>query len=345
MRKLILLFQKIRELPENNLILVISLFVTIIQITIIIYTTIFFIPIYQLEFLKIVYTILLIYFTIISLLRIISKNSIFRSFMAIDFFSILPSWILIIFFYNEFYELTGAIFFKGLIFLRLIPLLQILMEEKTFYLRKHHPVFFNKMISIVSISTIFFIFSGGILTSYLYNEYLKKEKENRINQITNLIKTFPLNELPQKIPNWILKIEQNQLGKLYEIYYIDKSFLNSSLIPNMHFTYLPGKNPTEGLLISFIDLYRNKNLLELVYLITSFLMLGCIYFILRYYYIKYVFLPIEKINTVIELRLKGEDVPYTDLTFIQRSNEYNEINQLISNIDALYKMLTELENS
>jgi len=331
----------IKEIPQNNLILVLSLFIILIQTFIIFYTSISIPTFFELELLKIIYIAILIYFTIISILRLISKNPIFKPYLAIDIFSIIPSWILVIFFYDQFYETTGAIFLKGSIFLRLIPLIQILLEEKTFYLKDQYPIFFNRMISTISISSILFIFSGGILTSFLYNEYLKKEKENRINQIQNLIKTYELIEIPTKIPNWIIKIEQNQQGKLYEIYYINKNLLQDSLIPNIHFVYLQGKNPSEGLLISFLDLYKNKNYLELIYLITSYLMLGCLYFILRYYYKKYVFYPIEKINTVLELRLMGEDIQQTDLFYTKEKIPFDEIQILIQKIDELYHKLTE----
>jgi len=337
-------YQKLKEIHSSNLLLVISLFVALIQIYLILYTSITFLPIFELELYKFIYIIILIYMTIISFLRFITLNPLFKTYWMIEIVSVLPSWILIIFYYHQFYDLTGAIYFKGTIFLRLIPIIQILIEEKTFYLREHYPIFFNKMMNTVGLSIIFFLFSGGIFTSYLYTEYLTKEKENRLIQVQNLTKSYPLQELYKQVPGWILKIEQNQQGKYYEIYYYDKSFVQNHLIPNIHFVYAQGKDPSEGIFVSFIDLYKNKNYLEIIYLTTSFIITAVLSILLRYYYKTYVFLPIEKANIVLDLRLSGEEIPFIDLSFIRKDQGYDEILNLIKKIDLLYHKLLELED-
>ncbi len=186
--------------------------------------------------------------------------------------------------------------------------------------------------------------SGGIFTSYLYTEYLTKEKENRLIQVQNLTKSYPLQELYKQVPGWILKIEQNQQGKYYEIYYFDKSFVQNYLIPNIHFAYVQGKDPSEGIFVSFIDLYKNKNYLEIIYLTTSFIITAVLSILLRYYYKTYVFLPIEKANIVLDLRLSGEEIPHIDLSFIRKDQGYDEILNLIKKIDLLYHKLLELED-
>jgi hypothetical protein len=163
-------YQKLKEIHSSNLLLVISLFVALIQIYLILYTSITFLPIFELELYKFIYIIILIYMTIISFLRFITLNPLFKTYWMIEIVSVLPSWILIIFYYHQFYDLTGAIYFKGTIFLRLIPIIQILIEEKTFYLREHYPIFFNKMMNTVGLSIIFFSFLvESLLVIYTQN--------------------------------------------------------------------------------------------------------------------------------------------------------------------------------
>lgn len=337
-------FFKLKEIPKSNVWLIISLFLTVIQSYIILYSSINILQIQHLDMMKHIYIAILIYFTIMSFLRWTSKNPIFYSFTWLEIVSVIPSWILILFFYNDFYDVPGAIFYKSAIFLRFIPLITILLEEKSFYLKEHYPIFFYKMITYVSISIITFLFAGGVLMSFLYNQYFTKEKENRINQLQNLIKIYNLTELNKLYPKWILKIEHNVQGKLYEIYYYDKELIKKTLIPNVHFTYIQGKHPSEGIYVSFIDLITNKNYLELIYLITSIVMLNCIFLILRHYYKKFIFDPLEKANSVIELRLKGEEIESIDLESLHVSEQDNEIIKLIRNIDKLYNDLREPYN-
>ncbi|MCS7205070.1 MAG: hypothetical protein NZ853_05190 [Leptospiraceae bacterium] len=340
--KILLLLKKFRELPENNLSLILSLILNIIQLTIVIYTSVFILPISYLEALKWFFLFNLILLTLESLVKLLSQNKLFRSYSKLELLSSLPSWILIIFFPENFYDAPGVLLIKGMLFLRLFPLLQILLEEKTFHLKEHLPIFFNKMVSVVSISSFIFIYSGGLFTIMLYDKYIQKEKEYRISQITHLLKIYSIEELPNHYPQkWILKIERRKQDKHYEIFFIDREMLKSSLIPNIHFSYVVGKFPDESIIVSFLDLYQNKNYLELIYMITSLLMIGGIYFLLYFYYKKFVFLPLEKGTIVLELRLMGEDIKTTDLPDLK--NQHNEIIEFIKKSDLLYKKLTELE--
>lgn len=335
--------KKLLTLPQTNLSLIFSLIFTILLLVIIIVTSITILPLTYLEILKWIFVTILSLLTVESFIKLFSQNRLFRSYAQLELLSSFPSWIIVIFFPEDFYDLSGSLLLKGMLFSRLFPLFQILLEEKTFHLKEQLPIFFNRMVTVTSISSFLFIYAGGLLTSMLYDKYLEKEKENRIIQVSNLLKVYDLHEIPKKVPSkWILKIQEFKSQKNLEIYFTDKRNLQEVFIPNIHFVYLQGKTPDEGLILSFLDLYKNKNYLELVYLITSFLMIGYIYFTLYYYYKKYVFVPLEKANTVVELRLMGEDIRETDLPDIQ--HYHNEIIQFIKKNDELYRKLMELEN-
>lgn len=345
-KKLTNFFLEIRNLSSKPIVLVISFFITVASVAITSYTSLRILSIETLNILKNINFIFLIFFTIENFLRMISANSYIRSYIILDFLTILPSWILYIFFNLQYYDIPGSILLRGIIFLRLVPLTQILLDERSFHFKEKLPSFFSKMISILSIVIFSFIFLGSMFTSILYDKYIEKEKENRIHQIQSLTKFYSLKEIIQKVPpKWILKIEQKEEGNLYEIYYINKEFLKNSLVPDYHFTYIEGKTPSEGILVNFLDLYINKNYLEIIFLTTSFFMIVFFYFISRYFYKKYVFDPIEKAYNVVYLRILGEEITTTDIKAIYRKNQNNEIIQLIRKVDELYNSLLEQEKN
>ncbi|MFN3603418.1 MAG: hypothetical protein ACK4UJ_01775 [Leptonema sp. (in: bacteria)] len=334
----------LRNLTNHPILLVISFLITIINVGIIAYTSLIILPLQYLWILKIIHFIILIFFTLENLLRLICTNPYIRSYFFLDFFTILPSWILHIFFEPQFYDLPASTLLRGVLFLRLVPLTQILLDEKTFHYKEKLPSFFNNMSSSLSIVVFTFIFLGSLFTSFLYAKYVETERENRIHQIQSLTKFYNVKEIVQKVPaKWILKIEQKETGKLYEIYYVNKDFLRDSLIPDVHFIFLEGKTPSEGILVSFLDLYKNKNYLETIFLITSFFMIAFTYLITRFYYRKYVFDPIEKAYNVLSLRLLGEDIQFTDLESMGIKKESNEITFFLEKVDEMYNSLMELE--
>lgn len=344
LNKFSLFIKVLRNLANQPFLLVISFFITLVSISISAYTAIDIVEIRHLFILKDINFLILIFFTIENFLRLISNNSYIRSFYILDLLTILPTWILYLFFSLQFYDIPASVLLRGIIFLRLVPLVQILLDEKSFHFKEKLPSFFNKMISYLSLVVFLFIFLGSLFTSILYAKYIDKEKENRILQIQSLTKFYNIKELIQKVPpQWILKIEQKEISKTYEVYYINKEFLQNSLIPNLHFTYVEGKNPTEGILVSFLDLYLNKNYLETIFLFTSFFMIAFVYFIFYNYYRNYILDPIEKAYNVICLRIEGEEIEYTDLHSLKAKDQNNEIIHFIHKVDELYSLLREQE--
>ncbi len=341
-KKLTSLVSLLRNLADQPFSLIISFFITLVSISISAYTAVAIIEIKYLLILKDINFFILIFFSIENFLRLISNNSYLRSFYILDLLTIIPSWCLYLFFSHQFYDIPASIFLRGMIFLRLVPLIQILLDEKSFHFKEKMPSLFNKMISSISLIVFLFIFLGSLFTSILYAKYIEKEKENRIHQIQSLTKFYHLKELIQKVPpQWILKIEQKEIQQTYEIYYINKEFLQNSLIPNLHFTYIEGKNPTEGILVSFLDLYINKNYLETIFLFTSFFMIAFVYLIFYYYYKNFILDPIEKAYNVICLRIQEEEIKSTDLQLMKIKDQKNEITHFIHKVDELYTLLTE----
>ncbi len=281
-------------------------------------------------------------FILETLIRIISRNKFFRSFLVLDIFSLLPYLSIFLFKINMESPIIST--FQFLFFLRLVPLFYFIIYLKSFQVKENISSFVYYFSSTLSITIFILLLSWITFMIILYSQYIESEKLNRIHQVENLSKIYNLKELKEKFPEWIIKIEDNSKENNFEILYIDEQILRNYLIPNTHFVYLQGKNPAQGIIISFIDLYKNQNLLVFTFLILSFLIVSFMNFMIQYFLKREWLILIEKAIIVTKLRLFGEIIPNTDLT-LNDPKIVNEIYYLIQLNDELYKKLLETESS
>ena len=108
-----------------------------------------------------------------------------------------------------------------------------------------------------------------------------------------------------------------------------------------HFRYetdyiqLDGVNPGESVQISFRDLNRRREVVELATLGTGICVVFALLISLNYYLNHLILTPVERAMRVTELRLNGEEIEASDI----RQVPFTEVTLLINAVDLLYQKM------
>ncbi|MCB1303635.1 MAG: hypothetical protein KDK37_05140, partial [Leptospiraceae bacterium] len=97
------------------------------------------------------------------------------------------------------------------------------------------------------------------------------------------------------------------------------------------FKYIPGPDPGERIYINLKDLHKRQKLLELMILLTGFLMISALLWSCYIYANRQIVHPVERAARVAALRMAGEELDDQETILPD-----NEIGELIRTQNALY---------
>lgn len=235
------------------------------------------------------------------------------------------------------FDLPGADLLKGIRIMRMIYFAQF------FYLQRQLGLSLGPMRSsikgriFVGVASIqfFFIIAAGIGVSLVHADLVAVQKKNRFEQIAQYASDFGIQRAYGAFKAYILYARQIGAGGNFEITGPDYERIKTHYVAGSDFEYVEGVIPGGTLQISYRDLNRRQQLLELTVLLVSAFVLITLLFSLNFFLNRLVLEPVDRAMRVCELRMHGEELESTQVS----QAPYTEITALVNRIDATYQKM------
>ncbi len=230
----------------------------------------------------------------------------------------------------------GLLLLEGGRFLRLVPALKYFRQQKQAGLRPDSSSTLDGLSRRTSLVAFLFLFLGGLVTSHLHSRMIQSETRVRTETVRKYAESEGIQRLPFLIPEWIIGVEKSGTEGAFEIYNVPKEKINEgdevTYRYERDFIYIPGPNPGEIIYLNLKDLHRRQKLLELMILITGFVMISALLLTNNSYLLNRVIRPVEHARRVAQLRMAGEEIDDDE----HRLPE-NEVGQFIYSANELYQ--------
>lgn len=231
----------------------------------------------------------------------------------------------------------GLLLLEGGRFLRLVPALKYFRQQKQAGLRPDSSSTLDGLSLRTSLVAFLFLFLGGLATSHLHSRMIESETKVRTETVKKYAQAEGIQRLPFLIPEWIIGVEKAGSDGGFEIYNVPKEKISEgdevTYRYERDFLYLPGPNPGEGIYLNLKDLHRRQKLLELMILITGFVMISALLLTNNTFLIRKVIRPVDHARRVAQLRMAGEEIQD------EQKVPENEVGQYILAANELYQEL------
>lgn len=235
--------------------------------------------------------------------------------------------------------------FPGLILIQGIRSLRLLHSVQYFYLQRQMGLTAERVMSSTKTrifsgvsSILFLIILGlGVVVSVVMFNLTESQKQNRLQRVRVQATSYGVLQARLLFQDFVMAITVTVDGE-------KQTIANERFNPEhvrQYFRYgqdylqLDGVNPGESVRISFRDLNRRREIVELITLATGILVICALLLSLNFYINQLVLQPVERAMRVMELRLNGEEIVNSDI----RQTPFTEVVLLINGVDLLYQKL------
>ena len=283
---------------------------------------------------------LLGFFFLETMLRIVfERGKYVRQSLILDSWALLPLPIILsLIATNAGENPPGLLLLEGGRFLRLVPALKYFRQQRQAGLRPDSSSTLDGVSLRSSLVTFLFLFLGGLATSHLHSRMIESETTARTETVRKYAESQGIQRLPFLIPEWIIGVEKEGSDGAFEIYNVPKEKFDNreeaTYRQGRDFIYLPGPNPGESIYLNLKDLHRRQKLLELMILITGFVMISALLLVNNRYLAHNILGPVEHARRGAQLRMAGEEILDEEVDLPS-----NEIGQYIETVNELYEEL------
>tara|TARA_B100001939_G_scaffold105710_2_gene91366 strand:+ start:26689 stop:27729 length:1041 start_codon:yes stop_codon:yes gene_type:complete len=230
----------------------------------------------------------------------------------------------------------GLLLLEGGRFLRLVPALKYFRQQKQAGLRPDGSSTLDGLSRRTSLVAFLFLFLGGLATSHLHSRMIQSETRVRTETVRKYAESEGIQRLPFLIPEWIIGVEKSGTEGAFEIYNVPKEKINEgdevTYRYERDYIYMPGPNPGEVIYLNLKDLNRRQKILELMILITGFVMISALLLTNNSYLLRRVIHPVEHARRVAQLRMAGEEIDDEEVQLPE-----NEVGLYIYSVNELYQ--------
>jgi hypothetical protein len=329
----------VKKLPSSPIFNLLSLSIILIGALSIFAGAFFDLSLSMQSFLATLDRFILAFFLIESALRMARtpsvKDYLTDSLFWIDLFSLLPPAVILLIQPEQ--PVPGDLILRGGRLLRLIPIYQFFSQERSMGLRAAGSRLEYGLLSSAALLMYLFLLSGGVAMSVIHHRLSDEERFSRLLRIKRYMDTQGLQGIQDLFRDRILKVEKRTPGESYEVYLIDRTYIQTHMRSEKDFLYVEGPTPEEAVLVSFFDLNRRQLQFEASLLATGLLMIGALAILLHRYFRDHILLPVERASRVMELRILGEEIESCEIP----GRLDNEITRLIEKMDRFYLAMRE----
>ncbi len=145
-----------------------------------------------------------------------------------------------------------------------------------------------------------------------------------------------MTDLNEIFRDFIIRIENRSIGENYQIYNVDPGYVRSHYSYGRDFVQIDGNSPGTSVQIQFVDLNTQQKWLEFGIIFLGGLTIAGVLLSLNHYLDTLVLSPVERARRVMNIRIRGEELPQT----MPDNAEETEMSDLIQDIDRFYRLLT-----
>lgn len=242
-------------------------------------------------------------------------------------------------------ERAAYLDFPGLILIQGIRSLRLLHSVQYFYLQRQMGLTAERVMSSTKTrifsgvsSILFLIILGlGVVVSVVMFDLTESQKQNRLQQVRVQATSYGVLQAKLLFQDFVMAVTVNVDGEKQTITSdrFDPEHVRQYFRYQHDYLQLDGVNPGESVRISFRDLNRRREIVELITLATGICVICALLLSLNFYINNLVLQPIERAMRVMELRLNGEEIQNSDI----RQTPFTEVVLLINGVDLLYQKL------
>lgn len=233
----------------------------------------------------------------------------------------------------------------GLYLIQGVRTLRLLHSVQYFYLQKQMGLTAERVMSSTKTrifsgvsSILFFIILGlGVGVSIVVYNFTEVQKQNRLQQVRVQATSYGVLQAKLLFEEFVMGVTVTVNGEkqIIENERFDPDYVREHFRYETDYIQLDGVNPGESVQISFRDLNRRREVVELATLGTGICVVFALLISLNYYLNHLILTPVERAMRVTELRLNGEEIEASDI----RQVPFTEVTLLINAVDLLYQKM------
>lgn len=224
---------------------------------------------------------------------------------------------------------------RGFRVLRLVEIIRFFYQNKQLSEFSGVPLHSPIIIKLFTgISTLLFasIIVGGCVIANIDQNLVDSQKRIRIEQVANHAETYGLQSTFSVFDPIVIRVEKSDLKESYELGRLPAEYVKRFYRYGHDFIQLDGVVPGGSMQISFVDLNRRQDQLELGILLSGMVILLILFLGLRLYLNRLLLNPVDRARRTIHLRLRGEEISSSGVL----QEPHTEVTALINEIDQLY---------
>ena len=237
-----------------------------------------------------------------------------------------------------------AMDFPGLYLIEGVRSLRLLQSVQYFYLQRQFGLTGERLMSSIKarifagVSTLLFfiILAAGIAVSVVLHNLTETQKQNRLQQVRVQAQSYGVLQARLLFHSVMaVTITTPDSKRLIRNEQFSPEHVKEHFRYGEDYIQLDGVRPGESVQISFYDLNRRRDSVELATLVTGILVVVALLISLNHYLDALILDPVERAHRVTELRLNGEELETTEI----RQIPFTEITLLINGVDLLYQKM------
>lgn len=238
----------------------------------------------------------------------------------------------------------GVYLIKGVRALRLLHSVQYFYSQKQLGLageRMVHSELKARIFAGVATILFFFILAIGLAVAGVTRDLRETQKKNRVQQITLQAASYGALQSMLLFNDTVISVKTFVNGEIQEArnerYPTER--IAAYFAYGRDYVQIDGQQggirPGESIQVSFKDLNRSGEAVELLILAAGVVVVAALLFSLNFYLNRLVIDPVERATRVLELRLRGEEIERSDVL----QTPFTEVTRLINTLDHLYQRL------
>jgi len=243
--------------------------------------------------------------------------------------------------------------FPGLLLIKGVRILRLLGAVQFFYLQKQMGLAGERVVASAIKSRIFsgaatmlffMILAAGVAIAYVTHSLAETQKKNLRQQIELTASQYGVLQARLLFEESIISVQTMQDGErrtLRNDNFPSQEDIKDNYKYGEDYVQLdsfgPGASlqPGESVQISYRAINRRADYVELAILVVGVFVVATLLFSLNYYLEKLILGPLGRARTVVELRIKGEELEWSDIPQMPAT----EITNYINAVDFLYQRM------